>query len=90
MVHQKILNYLSSFTLQDERIKSEKLDYYIDGGCTALVALFTLGKLFVANAGDCRYGIHFLLASFQKCRVFKTLCCVTKFQEDLLDKASFS
>ncbi|XP_065058288.1 protein phosphatase 1H-like [Rhopilema esculentum] len=43
-----------AFVEFDERIKSEKLDYYIDGGCTALVALFTLGKLFVANAGDCR------------------------------------
>lgn len=25
------------------------------GGCTALVALFILGKLYLANAGDSRY-----------------------------------
>jgi len=47
-----------TFVEFDEKIKSEKLDYFIDGGCTALVALFILGKLFVANAGDCRAVIY--------------------------------
>ena len=31
------------------------MTYKIDGGCAALVALFLGKRLYVANAGDCRY-----------------------------------
>ncbi|XP_071960834.1 protein phosphatase 1H-like isoform X2 [Antedon mediterranea] len=44
----------SSFHEMDEQILAEKRLYHISGGCTALVALFILGKLYVANAGDSR------------------------------------
>ena len=40
--------------VQDKVICEEKRHYKITGGCTALVALFFLGKLYVANAGDSR------------------------------------
>lgn len=40
--------------LQDAQIEREKAVYNITGGCTALVAVFILGKLYVANAGDSR------------------------------------
>ena len=39
---------------QDNVIAKESAQYKITGGCTALVALFFMGKLYVANAGDCR------------------------------------
>lgn len=39
---------------QDTQIAQESLQYKITGGCTALVAMFFMGKLYVANAGDCR------------------------------------
>ena len=35
-------------------IKDESVNYRITGGCTAVVALFFMGKLYVANAGDSR------------------------------------
>ena len=44
----------SAFWEMDQRIGEDKLRYKISGGCTALVALFILGKLYVANAGDSR------------------------------------
>ena len=40
---------------QDEQIIREKVTYRIDGGCAALVALFLGKRLYVANAGDCRW-----------------------------------
>ena len=42
-------------TTQDEQIRREKVTYRIDGGCAALVALFLGKRLYVANAGDCRW-----------------------------------
>lgn len=42
------------FFEMDEQIRREKVTYRIDGGCTALVALFLGKRLYVANAGDCR------------------------------------
>ena len=36
------------------KIGEEKKVYSMPGGCTVLVALFILGKLYVANAGDSR------------------------------------
>ena len=44
----------SLFTFQDTIIKEESAQYKITGGCTALVALFFMGKLYIANAGDSR------------------------------------
>ena len=40
--------------LQDDQLEREHTTYLIKGGCTALVALFFHGKLYVANAGDSR------------------------------------
>lgn len=40
--------------VQDVQIEREKGAYNISGGCTALVAICLLGKLYVANAGDSR------------------------------------
>ncbi|XP_071492145.1 protein phosphatase 1H-like [Diadema antillarum] len=44
----------SAFVEMDEQVRKEKLEYHIPGGCTVLVAVFILGKLYVANAGDSR------------------------------------
>ncbi|KAK2721634.1 protein phosphatase 1H-like isoform X1 [Artemia franciscana] len=44
----------AAFWEMDKLIEEDRFRYKITGGCTALVALFILGKLFVANAGDCR------------------------------------
>ncbi|XP_071810104.1 protein phosphatase 1H-like [Asterias amurensis] len=44
----------ATFVDMDNQIKDEKQYYAISGGCTALVALFLLGKLYIANAGDSR------------------------------------
>ncbi|KAG9335213.1 hypothetical protein JZ751_005568, partial [Albula glossodonta] len=38
----------------DAQIEREKSVYNISGGCTALVVVFLMGKLYVANAGDSR------------------------------------
>jgi protein phosphatase 1H len=38
----------------DQVIAEDRTKYQAAGGCTALVALFILDKLFVANAGDSR------------------------------------
>ena len=38
----------------DQQIGSDKKRYKMLGGCTVLVSLFILGKLYVANAGDSR------------------------------------
>ncbi len=38
----------------DQQIGEDKKRYKMLGGCTALVSLFILGKLYVANAGDSR------------------------------------
>lgn len=35
-------------------ISEDRNKYQAAGGCTALVALFILGKLYIANAGDSR------------------------------------
>ena len=45
---------LNPLYFQDDQISQERLIYKITGGCTAIVALFFMGKLYVANAGDCR------------------------------------
>lgn len=58
--HQSLLRNLSvalnnqMFYLQDEIIGQEMEAANQSGGCTALVALYLQGKLYVANAGDSR------------------------------------
>lgn len=42
------------FFPQDLQIERERTVYNISGGCTALVVVCLLGKLYVANAGDSR------------------------------------
>lgn len=44
----------TAFWETDQFIGEEKKVYHMPGGCTVLVALFILGKLYVANAGDSR------------------------------------
>lgn len=44
----------AAFWETDQVIGEEKKVYNMTGGCTVLVALFILGKLYVANAGDSR------------------------------------
>ncbi|GFU18657.1 protein phosphatase 1H [Trichonephila clavipes] len=44
----------SAFWEMDRLIAIDKRHYTMTGGCTALVALFMFGKLYVANAGDSR------------------------------------
>ncbi|KAJ6653646.1 hypothetical protein lerEdw1_009022 [Lerista edwardsae] len=50
--------------VSDLQIERERTVYSISGGCTALVVVCLLGKLYVANAGDSRRdcGLHFLTA----------------------------
>lgn len=40
--------------VQDMQIEREKAVYNVSGGCTALVVVYLLGKLYVGNAGDSR------------------------------------
>uniref|UniRef100_A0A7N8XV62 Protein phosphatase, Mg2+/Mn2+ dependent, 1H n=1 Tax=Mastacembelus armatus TaxID=205130 RepID=A0A7N8XV62_9TELE len=44
----------NAFKDMDVQIEKEKAVYNISGGCTALVAVYLLGKLYVGNAGDSR------------------------------------
>ncbi|TRY98841.1 hypothetical protein DNTS_027856 [Danionella cerebrum] len=44
----------NTFTEMDAQIARERSIYSISGGCTALVVICLLGKLYVANAGDSR------------------------------------
>ena len=44
----------SAFWEMDQQIGEDKRRYKMLGGCTVLVAVFILGKLYVANAGDSR------------------------------------
>ncbi|XP_022104014.1 protein phosphatase 1H-like [Acanthaster planci] len=44
----------AAFVDMDDQIRQEKLYFSVSGGCTVLVALFLLGKLYIANAGDSR------------------------------------
>lgn len=44
----------SAFLEMDQLIAEDRNKYQAAGGCTALVSLFILGKLYVANAGDSR------------------------------------
>ncbi|XP_066865784.1 protein phosphatase 1H isoform X1 [Kogia breviceps] len=44
----------SAFKEMDLQIERERSSYNISGGCTALIVVCLLGKLYVANAGDSR------------------------------------
>ncbi|KAI7811637.1 protein phosphatase 1H isoform X1 [Triplophysa rosa] len=44
----------NAFKEMDAHIGRERAVYLISGGCTALVVIYLLGKLYVANAGDSR------------------------------------
>lgn len=44
----------SAFWEMDAQIGEDKRVYRMSGGCTVLVSLFILGKVYVANAGDSR------------------------------------
>ncbi|KAK9889099.1 hypothetical protein WA026_004372 [Henosepilachna vigintioctopunctata] len=44
----------SAFKEMDQLIAEDRTKYLAPGGCTACVALFILGKLYVSNAGDSR------------------------------------
>lgn len=44
----------AAFKEMDQLIAEDRAKYLAPGGCTACVALFLLGKLYVANAGDSR------------------------------------
>lgn len=42
--------------MQDEQMAQERRGHQAEGGCCALVVVYLLGKVYVANAGDSRYG----------------------------------
>ncbi|XP_004699227.1 protein phosphatase 1J [Echinops telfairi] len=44
----------NAFQLMDEQMARERRGHQVEGGCCALVVLYLLGKLYVANAGDSR------------------------------------
>ncbi|XP_077151032.1 protein phosphatase 1J [Ranitomeya variabilis] len=44
----------NAFKQMDEQIERERTSHSIDGGCCALVTIYLMGKLYVANAGDSR------------------------------------
>lgn len=43
-----------AFQEMDDQLSSESSQFNVKGGCTALVALFLEGKMYIANAGDSR------------------------------------
>ncbi|XP_033746673.1 protein phosphatase 1M-like [Pecten maximus] len=43
-----------AFVELDDQILRERLTYTIRGGCAAIITMFMFGKVYVANAGDCR------------------------------------
>lgn len=49
---------------QDDQIERERATRHVSGGCCALVAVYLLGKFYVANAGDSRYGARGRASSF--------------------------
>ncbi|XP_036308435.1 protein phosphatase 1J isoform X3 [Pipistrellus kuhlii] len=44
----------SAFQLMDEQMAQERHGHQVEGGCCALVVVYLLGKMYVANAGDSR------------------------------------
>ena len=76
----------AAFWETDQQIGEEKKVYSMPGGCTVLVALFILGKLYVANAGDCK-GVLLKKQSdgtLQSINVSKTFSANKKAEQDRL------
>ncbi|XP_059529331.1 protein phosphatase 1J isoform X4 [Myotis daubentonii] len=44
----------NAFQLMDEQLAQERHGHQVEGGCCALVVVYLLGKVYVANAGDSR------------------------------------
>lgn len=44
----------NAFQLMDEQMARERRGHLVEGGCCALVVVYLLGKMYVANAGDSR------------------------------------
>ncbi|XP_032753469.1 protein phosphatase 1J isoform X3 [Rattus rattus] len=44
----------NAFQLMDEQMARERRSHLVEGGCCALVVVYLLGKMYVANAGDSR------------------------------------
>ncbi|KAM7054829.1 protein phosphatase 1J isoform 1-T1 [Molossus nigricans] len=44
----------NAFQLMDEQMARERHGHQVEGGCCALVVVYLLGKVYVANAGDSR------------------------------------
>ncbi|XP_058394784.1 protein phosphatase 1J isoform X4 [Diceros bicornis minor] len=44
----------NAFQLMDEQMARERRGHQVEGGCCALVVIYLLGKVYVANAGDSR------------------------------------
>ncbi|XP_076975987.1 protein phosphatase 1J isoform X3 [Tamandua tetradactyla] len=44
----------NAFQLMDEQMAQERHGHQVEGGCCALVVIYLLGKVYVANAGDSR------------------------------------
>ncbi|XP_053447845.1 protein phosphatase 1J isoform X3 [Nycticebus coucang] len=44
----------NAFQLMDEQMARERRGHHLEGGCCALVVVYLLGKMYVANAGDSR------------------------------------
>nr|XP_014346738.1 PREDICTED: protein phosphatase 1H [Latimeria chalumnae] len=44
----------NAFKEMDSQIERERTSYIVTGGCTALIVIYLLGKLYVGNAGDSR------------------------------------
>lgn len=54
-IHSLVIGALEqAFISMDQQIEQDKQTYSVLGGCAVIVALFLLGKLYIANAGDCR------------------------------------
>ncbi|XP_055994947.1 protein phosphatase 1J isoform X1 [Sorex fumeus] len=43
-----------AFQLMDEQMTQEQHGHHVEGGCCALVVVYLVGKVYVANAGDSR------------------------------------
>uniref|UniRef100_UPI00358FE771 protein phosphatase 1H-like n=1 Tax=Myxine glutinosa TaxID=7769 RepID=UPI00358FE771 len=44
----------NAFREMDQHIERDKTKFHVPGGCTSLFAMYVLGKLYIANAGDSR------------------------------------
>uniref|UniRef100_A0A914W8C7 PPM-type phosphatase domain-containing protein n=1 Tax=Plectus sambesii TaxID=2011161 RepID=A0A914W8C7_9BILA len=80
----------TAFVDMDEQICEEKQLWRIPGGAAACVALFFLGKVYVANAGDCRAllfaanRLHQLSTDFTPDTERQRLQCLAFRQPDLI------